>query len=62
VSNKAGTNGDTEPGNSLGKIRDAIRRAQNQGEREEQAAFRRTHTARERARRDRVRARKGRRK
>jgi hypothetical protein len=53
-------NGDGKPADALPKIRERIARNQNKGEREEQAAFGRTHKARESGRAARVKAAKDR--
>jgi hypothetical protein len=53
-------NGDDKPADALPKIRERIARNQNKGEREEQAAFARTHNARESGRAARVKAAKDR--
>ena len=56
MSKDNGDKGEAKEKGALEKIRDRIKGGQNKGEREEQAAFKRTHNARERARQARVKA------
>jgi hypothetical protein len=60
VSDPNGNGNGDKPASGINKIRDAIARNQNKGEREEQAAFARTHNARESGRAARVKAAKDR--